>query len=107
MKRDIEFKELIKIISEIENKNKDKVVEKQDKVIYTKEYVENKFNEDIPLVDKLNLLKIYESQYNLQSLSDMQKLFITEAKLLENIFDTYTEVDDLLEVMKYIPDSEK
>ena len=86
MKRDIEFKELIKIISEIENKNKEKVVEKQDKVIYTKEYVENKFNEDIPLVDKLNLLKIYESQYNLQSLSDMQKLFMTEAKLLENIY---------------------
>ena len=85
MKRDIEFRELIKIISEIENKNKEIVVKNEERIVYTKEYIETKFNEDIPLVDKLNLLKIYESQYNLNSLKDMQELFLTEAKLIENI----------------------
>ena len=85
MKRDIEFRELIKIISEIENKSKETIVKNEERIVYTKEYIETKFSEDIPLIDKLNLLKIYESQYNLNSLKDMQELFLTEAKLLEDI----------------------
>ena len=44
-----------------------------------------------------------------KEISEVNECIFTDlkiTKLLENIFDTYTEVDDLLEVMKYIPDSE-
>ena len=43
-----------------------------------------------------------------KEISEVNECIFTDlkiTKLLENIFDTYTEVDDLLEVMKYIPDS--
>ena len=62
MKRDIEFRELIKIISEIENKNKEIVVKNDERIVYTKEYIETKFNEDIPLEEKTILSKMSEME---------------------------------------------
>ena len=84
MKRDIDFKDLIKIVSDIENKYQHQT-NTNTKIEYKRRTLEEIFNTEENLIDKLNSLKVYEQEFSNNDPAALKKLFYEEAKCLENI----------------------
>ena len=85
MKKDIDLKDLIKIVSDIENKYRTVEVKKEEVNYHTTKDLEAIFNSDISIVEKLNELKMYEQSNPTRGISGMQEQFLYEAKILNNI----------------------
>ncbi len=85
MKKDIDLKDLIKIVSDIENKYRTVEVKKEEVNYHTPKDLEAIFNSDMTIVEKLNELKMYEQSNPIKGINGMQEQFLYEAKILNNI----------------------
>ena len=85
MKKDIDLKDLIQIVADVQNKYRTQNIVKEEKQSLNTDGIEKIFQSDMPIVNKLNELKIYEQTNATKGLKGMQDLFYFEAKLLENI----------------------
>lgn len=85
MKKDIDLKDLIKIVTDIENKYRTTPIKKEEVNYHTSKDLEAVFNSDMSIVEKLNELKMYEQSNPTRGLSGMQDQFLYEAQILDKI----------------------
>lgn len=87
MKKDIDLQDLIKIVSDIQTRDRQKVtINSNDSNFKSPQNIQEIFaNDEISLDEKLTQLKIYETMDSKKDLISSQNLFYEEAKLLENI----------------------
>ena len=85
MKKDIDLKDLIRIVTDIENKYRTVEVKKEETNYHTSKDLEAVFNSDMTIVEKLNELKMYEQSNPTRGVLGMQEQFLYTARILNNI----------------------
>lgn len=95
MKKDIDLQDLIKIVSEIQNKDREKKVVNEQKFDLTYENIKKEFDEKPTYSEKMVFIKKIERRYivqNFDSETRYSDLFMIEGKILEkfdNVRETY------------------
>lgn len=88
MKKDIDLQDLINIVSEIQNKDREKRVVNDEKLDLTYESIKKEFDEKPTYPEKIVFLKKIERRYLVQNFGSDTRysdLFMIEGKILEKI----------------------